>query len=185
MSLIRKLILFSVLFDPGLKIGPLLSDAWAIGSSLHRATTDTECKRSFPPTQHSASACDTNDDDEWTSQSRRRAMLQLGSLVLPGMVIILGSPLVAASAEVDPFAAMDDLLSEAGTSTSTGLPSSFASPGSPATNNNSNNNSNNSNSNQSGVDSSKTKAAPSKTSDMEAALQESRKRRTIDPRTHG
>jgi hypothetical protein len=106
-------------------------------------------------------------------------MLQLGSLALPGMITMLGSPpMAAAAAEVDPFAAMDDLLSEAGAPTTTGLPASFASPGKPATNNNNNNS-------QSGVDSSKTKAAPSKSSDMEAALQESKKRRTIDPRTHG
>ena len=66
---------------------------------------------------------------------------------LAGMTL-LGSPAIA---EVDPFAAMDDMLSG-------GLPAAVSSPG---------------NSTASG------------TSDMAAALQESKKRRTIDPRTHG
>ena len=96
--------------------------------------------------------------------SCRRSILGLAP-ALAGMTL-LGSP---AFAEVDPFAAMDDMLSS-------GLPTAASSPGSSPT------------SSQSTKSPNPDKSAPPQTqnaSDMAAALQESKKRGTIDPRTHG
>ena len=97
--------------------------------------------------------------------SSRRSILGLVP-ALAGLTL-LESP---AYAEVDPFAAMDDMLSS-------GLPTAVSSPASSPT------------SSQSTTIPNPDKSAPPQTqqnaSDMAAALQESKKRRTIDPRTHG
>ena len=98
---------------------------------------------------------------EETSISRRSLFN-----ILPAVgLMTLASPSFAS--DVDPFAAMDDMLS-----------SGTAGPGMSKTNSNSDK----SNTKPSS-DSNKTPSTQNP--DMAAALKESKKRRTIDPRTHG
>lgn len=131
----------------------ILSDAWTLESPVSFAQ---KCERDTTKLFHQRS--------DFEYDSSRRSVLGLAP-ALAGLTL-LGSP---ALAEVDPFAAMDDMLSS-------GLPTAASSPASSAT------------SSQSTTSPNPDKSAPPQTqnaSDMAAALQESKKRRTIDPRTHG
>ena len=159
----RQRILFYFLVDALLKITSL-SDAWLVVSPL-------------PSSRHHISLCcrSTSGPIEDESSQTRRSMLQFGSL-LTVVGTMLASPLVVSAAEVDPFAVMDDMLSTG----TTALPSSLnAPPGNPITNDE--------NGNKAGTDTktNPTTTSPNSGSDMAAALQESKKRRTVDPRTHG
>ncbi|OEU16085.1 hypothetical protein FRACYDRAFT_238672 [Fragilariopsis cylindrus CCMP1102] len=104
-----------------------------------------------------------------TSNNTRRSMLQLMIVVGSGAVT---SP--AISAEIDPFAAMDEILSSEGIAT--GGSGTISSPGTSTTNTE----------NESDDTTSKpANPSPIMNLDMEAALQESKKRRKIGPTTHG
>jgi hypothetical protein len=176
MKMTRILILFCLLFDPSFKIASL-SDAWAIVPPLPSSHRDTRKSKLWCRRHDNKSSGSMIDGEITISRSRRSMLLQLGSwMPVVGMAVtILAAP---AAAEVDPFAAMDELL--AGTS---GMPQAFTSPdggNSPTTANNPNK--------TTPIDSKST--SPSNTSpilksDMAAALQESKKRKAIDPRTHG
>ena len=156
-SISRTLILFCCLFYSQWKIS-FFSDAWTLESPLPYSRRDTT-RFFYRPIQTS------NNDDVEMSQSRR-SLLRLVPMV---GITMLVSP-ATATAEIDPFAAMDDMLSSSG---STGLPTSFSSAISPTAN-----------ASDKTSDDSKN-PPPANASDMAAALQESKKRKSIDPRTHG
>jgi hypothetical protein len=96
-------------------------------------------------------------------------MLQL--MIVVGSGAVTSQP--ATSAEIDPFAAMDEILSEG---IATGGSGTISSPGTSTTNTE----------NESDDTTSKpANSSPIMNSDMEAALRESKKRRKIGPTTHG
>jgi len=92
--------------------------------------------------------------------------------------LLLGSGVAtsqpAASAEVDPFVAMDAILSEGTTSSNNFLGTTTTRPVTSSINTE--------NESEAAL---KASSSPIMKSDIEAALQESKKRRKIDPRTHG
>jgi hypothetical protein len=97
-------------------------------------------------------------------------MLQL--MIVVGSGAVTSQP--AISAEIDPFAAMDEILSSEGIAT--GGSGTKSSPGTSTTNTE----------NESDDTTSKpANPSPIMNLDMEAALQESKKRRKIGPTTHG
>ena len=178
MKMTRILILLYLLFDPQIAS---LADAWAIVHPLTSSQRDTRitqlwCRRH--DNKHSGS---TIDGDKITTirRSRRSMVLQLGWMTMT----VLATPALAA--EVDPFAAMDELLSS-GTS---GLPQAFNSQGGgvngPTTTSSTANNNNPDKTTAAPTIDSKTNTSPILKSDMSAALQESKQRRAIAPRTHG
>ena len=138
----------------------LLSFAWVmvspVPSSYHRTTTRLWCDEQIS-------------DDSETSRSRRCVLQQLG-LLFPAAAI----PAACAAAEViDPFAAMDDIISA-----EIGKPSTVTTTPSvtPVTTTNADDSRDKEDSNL---------APSSQQSDMEKALQEAKQRKNIAPRTHG
>jgi hypothetical protein len=191
MKMARKLILLYLLFDP--QIASLV-DAWAIVHRLPSSQCDTRSTQLWCRRHDNKSSGSTIDDDEITtiSRSRRSMVLQLGSwMPVVGMakvMTVLATPALAA--EVDPFAAMDELLSS---DTSTGLPQAFTSqrgggntsPTTTTATTTANNNNPDKTTAAPTIDSKTNTISPIQTSDMAAALQESKQRRSIAPRTHG
>lgn len=149
------LILCCFLFDSSWKVTHF-SEAWTLESPVFFSQNgENKTRRLFhraPPLEFEAS---------------RRSVLKLAP-ALAGMTL-LGSQ---ALAEVDPFAAMDDMLS------SGGLPEA---PGSVASGSTTQTTTTSANPDKSAPP----QTTKSASNDMDAALQESKKRRTIDPRTHG
>ena len=144
--MIRRVILVCLLFDFQ------SVDAWTL----------LEYPSRRPLLQHRGTALFGSTTDEETTSVSRRSVLKLVPTIVG--LTTLTSPCVAA--EVDPFAAMDDMLS-----------SGAAGPG------NSSNISSNSSSKPSSDASNKAPSNPS--SDISAALKESKQRKNIAPRTHG
>jgi hypothetical protein len=129
---------------------------------------------SRPPhiSTHTELPCHASDPEEPTTSTNnktRRSMLQL--MIVVGSGAVTSQP--AISAEIDPFAAMDEILSEG--ITTDGGSGTISSPGTSTTNTE----------NESDATTKATNSSPITNSDMEAALQESKKRRKIGPTTHG
>ena len=166
------------------------SDAW-VASPLpsHRRGDIENAQEPRDFKDHDDLACLIDASDEtiiFGSQSRRSVFRQLGSCLVPAVTLLASPvPVIATDpADIDPFAAMHDILSSSGATTTNGLPATLSSPDDPAAK---------TFEPRGTAGGGSVREVPSSSndprhilqSDMAAALQESKKRRTIDPRTHG
>uniref|UniRef100_A0A7S4ADX1 Uncharacterized protein n=1 Tax=Pseudo-nitzschia australis TaxID=44445 RepID=A0A7S4ADX1_9STRA len=167
---------------------PSLSYSHSIGAATGGGNTELRYRRRRRRRRQNADSSFENAITATTTNPSRRCMLQIFSSVSVMAAAKIASPPTAAfaasSAEVDmvadPFAAMDDMLSSGGTD----LPLSFGAPkDSTSTGTITESNITGNEKNKSSNPGASSPVTPN--SDMAAALQESSKKRKIDPRTHG